>query len=173
MTDFDDLNDEQDVQDEPTGTQDSGFRKRLEREAQRAKEAAAEALAEANAAKREAAFLKAGVNPDSPLGKMFTKSYDGDLSVDAIKTAASEVGLIATSESPAVKESMTAAEQVASASQGASTSATPDPLTEFSKLREPGNWNKDAVVELARSLGSNISYDDDYKWMEPENKYTR
>jgi len=46
---------------------------------------------EADEAKRELAFLRAGVDLDSPLGKMFVKGYDGDLEPEAIKTAYAEI----------------------------------------------------------------------------------
>lgn len=51
-------------------------------------------LAEAEQAKRELAFLKAGVNPDNPMTKYFIKGYDGDLSVEAIRAAAQEANVI-------------------------------------------------------------------------------
>lgn len=41
--------------------------------------------AELEAAKRELAFHKAGVDLDSPQGKLLMKAYDGDLDIDAIK----------------------------------------------------------------------------------------
>ena len=66
--------------------------------ARKAKENEAAAL-ERDAAKRELAFLKAGIDTDSPVGKLFTKAYDGELTAEAIKAAASEIGL--TQEAPA------------------------------------------------------------------------
>lgn len=53
-------------------------------------------LAEAESAKRELAFLKAGVNPDDPTAKYFVKAYDGELTPEAIQAAASEARLIST-----------------------------------------------------------------------------
>lgn len=43
---------------------------------------------------RKVAVLEAGVNTSTPLGKMFLKSYDGELSPEAIQAAAAEVGLV-------------------------------------------------------------------------------
>lgn len=37
--------------------------------------------------KRENAMLRAGIDLDSPLGAMFAKAYDGDLTTDAVKAA--------------------------------------------------------------------------------------
>lgn len=52
------------------------------------------AAQEAAALKRENAFLKAGVPTDSPLGEMFAKAYDGELTAEAISEAASKIGLL-------------------------------------------------------------------------------
>lgn len=53
-------------------------------------------LADAQEAKRELAFLKAGVNPDDPAAKYFVKAYDGELNPEAIQQAAYEARLIST-----------------------------------------------------------------------------
>lgn len=52
-----------------------------------------EAVSENETLKRELAFLKAGVNTDTPIGQMFTKAYEGELTTEAIQAQASEVGL--------------------------------------------------------------------------------
>lgn len=51
-------------------------------------------LVEAKEAKRELAFIKAGVPMDNPMTRYFVKAYDGDLDPDAIKQAALEAQLI-------------------------------------------------------------------------------
>jgi hypothetical protein len=51
-------------------------------------------LAEAEVARRELAFVKAGVNPDNPMSKYFMKGYDGELDVEAIRSAATEANVI-------------------------------------------------------------------------------
>lgn len=51
------------------------------------------ARAEAEQARRELAFVKAGVDTDSKLGKLLLKTYEGDLTTDAIKAEAAELGL--------------------------------------------------------------------------------
>lgn len=50
-----------------------------------------EAKAEAEAAKRELAFVRAGVDLDTPQGAMFAKAYDGELDHTAIKERFAEV----------------------------------------------------------------------------------
>ena len=52
-------------------------------------------LAEAESAKRELAFVKAGIDTSSKLGQLFAKSFEGDVSdVEAIKAEAKELGLL-------------------------------------------------------------------------------
>ena len=48
----------------------------------------------ASGAARELAFVKAGLDPDLPMTKYFVKAYDGELTVDAIKQAGIEAGLL-------------------------------------------------------------------------------
>jgi hypothetical protein len=50
----------------------------------------------ADTARREAAFLRAGIDPDAKEGiaSYFVKGYEGDLTADAIRTAAAAAGVI-------------------------------------------------------------------------------
>jgi hypothetical protein len=50
--------------------------------------------AEAEQAKRELAFVKAGIDPADTAAKYFVKAYDGELTSDAIKQAAVEARLL-------------------------------------------------------------------------------
>lgn len=50
------------------------------------------ALKEAEALRKELAFAKAGVPTESKLGQLFFNSYDGELTTEAIRTEAEEVG---------------------------------------------------------------------------------
>lgn len=49
---------------------------------------------ERDQAKRELAFVRAGIDLDSPSGKLAAKAYDGEPSLDAVKQFAVEYGLI-------------------------------------------------------------------------------
>lgn len=62
--------------------------------------------AEADAAKRELAFVKAGIDTDSKLGKLVFNTYDGELTKEAILEFVSDIpGLSAApSEEPPVEE---------------------------------------------------------------------
>lgn len=50
--------------------------------------------AEAETAQRKLAFIEAGIDVNTPTGKLFAKAYDGEFSLDAVKAAATEYGLI-------------------------------------------------------------------------------
>jgi hypothetical protein len=79
---------------------------------------------EAEAATRELAFVKAGVDPDSAAAKYFVKGYDGELTAEAIRAAAEEASLI-----PSQKKEVAAEQQawnrVAQASRAGETSDAP------------------------------------------------
>jgi hypothetical protein len=80
--------------------------------------------AEAEAAKRENAFLRAGIDPEDTRLKYFVKGYDGPLEVSAIRTAAVEANFIAAPQQPsdpAVDQAREGQQRVAAASAGAQT----------------------------------------------------
>jgi hypothetical protein len=92
MSDLDDVLDDLDNDDTggsgPASNADYAWRRKQEK-------AVKQAQADAAAAKREAAFFRAGINPDDTRLSYFVKGYDGDLAPDAIKNAAVEAGFIA------------------------------------------------------------------------------
>lgn len=51
-------------------------------------------IAEAQAAQKELAFVKAGIDLNSPMSKYFVKGYEGELTPEAIRLAAEEAQLI-------------------------------------------------------------------------------
>lgn len=59
---------------------------------------ASELQKQLDAQKRELAFAKAGVDTESKLGSMLFKTFDGDLSSDAIQAEAKEIGLLKTEQ---------------------------------------------------------------------------
>lgn len=91
------------------------------RQAKNAAEARAtqaeEALVAANADRRELAVLKAGLDPSDKTTAKFIEHYDGDLSVDAMKTAAIEWGIIPEVDAAAAA-SAAGQQQMAQAFQG-------------------------------------------------------
>ena len=57
-----------------------------------------EAVAELAQLRRELSFRDAGVDPASKQGQYFMRGYDGELTVDAIRAEASELGLVGESQ---------------------------------------------------------------------------
>jgi ribosomal protein L12E/L44/L45/RPP1/RPP2 len=82
-----------------------------------ANRATREAVERENAAKREAAFLRAGIDPDDTRLSYFVKGYDGDLKADLIKQAAIDAGFIQAPAPTPEQQEQTAAQQQALAAQ--------------------------------------------------------
>lgn len=105
-----------------------------------AREAATRADSRAAKAERENAILKAlpGVDLETPLGKMFLSSYDGEPTTEAIRAAAQPVGLYTEPEAPVdpnLEVDTAAAAARADLNTGSvAPSETPDP----EELEDPG-----------------------------------
>jgi len=89
MAEFEDYEDEQEVERQPL---DPNIRKQL-REAEKARKELDGLKAELETQKREVQFSKAGI-PDSGIGSLFRKAYDGETSQEAIRAAAEEYGIL-------------------------------------------------------------------------------
>jgi len=89
MAEFEDYEDEIEVERQPL---DPNIRKQL-REAEKARKELDGLKAELETQKREVQFSKAGI-PDSGIGSLFRKAYDGDTSQEAIRAAAMEYGIL-------------------------------------------------------------------------------
>lgn len=73
----------------------------------------------AGAAERELAFIRAGV-PDTPAAKYFVKGYDGEVTAEAIRTAAVEAGFLAADQQGAIPDDERGAhERMTNAASGA------------------------------------------------------
>jgi peptidoglycan hydrolase-like protein with peptidoglycan-binding domain len=62
-----------------------------------------EAVAKLAQLERELSFRNAGVDPQSKQGQYFIRGYDGEMTVDAIRAEAAELGLTGESNTPAVQ----------------------------------------------------------------------
>tara|TARA_R100001463_G_scaffold48448_8_gene97560 strand:- start:871 stop:1320 length:450 start_codon:yes stop_codon:yes gene_type:complete len=62
-----------------------------------------EAVAELAQLRRELSFRDAGVDPNSKQGQYFMRGYDGEMTVDAIRTEAAELGLAGESNTPYIQ----------------------------------------------------------------------
>ena len=109
-----------------TETQDSQEQEekpyvRMKREDIQALEQAAQKAKDMEGVQRELAMTKAGVDTDSPMGRMFFKAYDGELTKEAIQTAAQEIGLMEkTTQNPEIpKEEQGSTEERQTLNNGA------------------------------------------------------
>ena len=82
-------------------------------------------IAEAETAKRELAFVKAGIDPNSPMSKYFMKGYEGDLDPDAIRQAAVEAQLISPPEATPTQVEAAGWQKVAKIAAGSQTAQPP------------------------------------------------
>ena len=162
MSDYtDDIDDGQEPQE-----QKRNWRRDLEDKAREADTA----KAEADAAKRELAFIKAGIDLDSPGGKLLAKAYDGPPTAEAIKAAATEYGVLAP-EAPAVPAAELAAhDRIADAHAGAQGPSEEDGY--MAELDKAGDWlnggSPGAVIDVLRKAGVPIETSKPGKWMRPE-----
>lgn len=104
---------------------------------------------EAEAAQRELAFVKAGVNPDSAAAKYFVKGYDGELTPEAIRAAAEEANLVSSEKKESAGEQQ-AWNRVAQASRAGETSEPPvDYVQRFNNTKSAGEVM--ALIAQARA----------------------
>lgn len=108
--------------------------KQLEKEARELRKQ----VAEAQAIQKELAFVKAGLDLNSPMAKYFVKGYDGDLTPEAIRQAAEEAQLItpqAPQETQAEKQAWQQTNKIAAGSEVAP---------------PPPSWNKRIMDATSR-----------------------
>lgn len=82
-------------------------------------------IAEAETAKRELAFVKAGIDPNSPMSKYFMKGYDGELDPDTIRQAAVEAQLISPPDATPTQVEAAGWQKVAKIAAGSQTAQPP------------------------------------------------
>lgn len=114
--DMDDTFDEDDDADTPAAPERESKDLRLLRKKAKERD---DAVSERDNARRELEFFKAGI-PDTPQAKYFRKGYDGDLTAEAIRAAAAEVGLVEVETADdAELEEQDGLDRIAAASKGA------------------------------------------------------
>lgn len=98
MSDTQELDGDLDLDDlGSTGEQESKDIRQLRKKAKEADRLSNElttAQQEALAAKRELAFVRAGIDLDSPTGKLAARAYDGDPTIEAVRAFAQEYGVL-------------------------------------------------------------------------------
>lgn len=89
-----DYDDNDDLDDDSTDAPNPDDPSNALRNARRAAKGKAKAERERDEAKRELAFLKAGVDTSTPIGNLLMRNYEGDLNPEAIKAEAVAVGAL-------------------------------------------------------------------------------
>jgi len=106
-------------------------------------------------AKRELAFVKAGIPMDDPKMGYFVKGYEGDLEADKIREAAYSAGFMQAPEKtpdPLVEQARQGQQRVMNASQGTEPSFDPtDGLRQMEQAFAEGGL--DAMFGVAQQYG--------------------
>jgi len=121
MSEFDNYDSDNQIEESDTRNPLRARMKQLEKENAEAKKL----LAEAESAKRELAFVKAGLDPLSAKDKYFVKGYDGDLDPEAIRQAAVEAQLISSPQTQPSTDEMQAWQRTNKVAAGSQTSQPP------------------------------------------------
>lgn len=105
-------------------------------------------------ARRLLAFARAGINPDDPKMRYFVKGYDGELTAEAVREAATEAGFFASApvETPQ-REIAAAQDRIVSAASGAMYEDTGEnaALARMEAALEEGGM--EAMMDVARQYG--------------------
>lgn len=121
------------------------------RELENRAKAGDEAVAELAQLRRELSFRDAGVDPSSKQGQYFMRGYDGEMTVDAIRAEAVELGLAGGSNSPASQAPPVdygAEQRIAMAADDAGPVANPELDTLIRQTKNP-----DELRELMEAHG--------------------
>ena len=121
MSEFDNYDSEDQIEEFETRNPVRARMKQLEKETADLRKQ----VAEAESAKRELAFVKAGIDPLQPMSKYFVKAYDGDLTPDAIRQAAVEAQLISPPQTQPSADEMQAWQRTNKVAAGSQTSQPP------------------------------------------------
>lgn len=109
-------------------------------------------IADAETAKRELAFVKAGIDPNSPMSKYFMKGYDGELSPEAIRQAAVEAQLISPPEATPTQVEAAGWQKIAKIAAG---SQTAQPPVDWSQRLQNAESPKEVEAILAEYARAN------------------
>ena len=112
--------------------------------------------------RKRLAFVEAGISPTDPKLSYFVKGYDGEITAEAIRSAALEAGFIQAQQeqvSPQVEEAAFAQQRVMMASAGASQLDTTETaaLQRLEEAMQQGGI--EAMLDVARQYGIPTAYD--------------
>lgn len=131
----------------------------LRRQLQEAKDAIKERdaqIAEAASLRKENAFLKAGL-PDTPVTKLYRDTYANDLSIEAIKAGAVELGIIPKVDD-ATQAEMSTLESQSEALVGSTPSMAPNDresmMKEFAEVVAKGGNGEEVLRKYGHPVAS-------------------
>jgi hypothetical protein len=148
------------LDDEPTQTQplDPNIRKQL-REAEKARKELEAVRAELERERAEVQMSRAGI-PESGIGALFRKAYDGPADAEAIRRAAEEYGILNPPAQAPVQEASNGELEALRRAQGATigtSGAMPDPgqeyLSALSEAKSPEEVMAIIQSQSGQSLG--------------------
>ena len=149
---------ETDETDETLDVADAETPKGLRRAASKSKQLEAEL----QAAKRELAFIKAGIPVEDPRMGYFMRGYDGEITAEAIRQAAIDAGFVQVqqkSQDPNVVAAAAAQQRVTNASVGAFVDDSSEDAA-LARLEQAMNeGGMDAMMDVARQFGIPIGYE--------------
>ena len=152
MAEFEDYEDEIEVERQPL---DPNIRKQL-REAEKARKELDGLKAELETQKREVQFSKAGI-PDSGIGSLFRKAYDGETSQEANRAAAEEYGILksASTEDTSSNAELDALRRTQGATVGNS-GAMPDPQQMYLEALASASTPEEVMRIVEGDSGSKV-----------------
>jgi cytoskeletal protein RodZ len=160
MADYDDDFTADDTTDDTSDIKQFRAAKKQAAEQQKAAETA---RAEADAAKRELAFLRAGIDPESQTAQRIAKVHEGDWTADSLKATGVEMGWV-TADAPSVPaDEIAAHDRFAAANNGKvdGVTAEDDFLAAMGRIQSENDWRtagqaKAQVLEQLKKAGIEI-----------------
>jgi hypothetical protein len=117
---------------------------------------------ERDQARKEAAFLRAGIDPEAKgIASYFVKAYDGDLDPAKIRAAATEAGVIQPAppgpQDVKDQEALAASQRVASFSQDATAAPSPQEQNRAALEEAYRTGGMEALLNAAQATGMPIA----------------
>jgi hypothetical protein len=113
---------------------------------------------------RQIAFLQAGVDTTSKLGQMLMKSYEGELTAEAIKTEAEEIGMFnsvpaeVVEENPAPTQAQVEYQMAREGLSGGNTAMTEEPAPRSAVDKAFNEWNESRKNGLSNADAQDLAF---------------
>lgn len=159
---YDDDDDDDDDQ-EPEPRQQRPGPSRENAALRKANSRAKSATEENSVLRREIAFMKAGVDTDTPLGQLLFKGYDGELTKDAVVAFATQAGILKAPEAadptktPEAQQAATQQAQVNSLAQGTAPERRGEDAMKARLIQAHQQGGSPAMLAAAAEMGLLIS----------------